>query len=194
MITYPRTDSRYLPEDYMANVKQIVSDLSQSNSDLANWAKDALKNDRLTFQKRIFNNAKVSDHFAIIPTGRVVKIDEPAAKLYDMILKRFLAVFFPHAEFEVTKRLTTIDHGTEKDTFRTDGKILVTPGWLSVYGRKPGVGAGKDELCIVQDGEDAEAIKIEMVEKETNPPARYTESTLLSALSLIHISEPTRPY
>lgn len=182
MITYPRTDSRYLPEDYMANVKQIVADLAQSTSDLADWAKDALKNDRLQFHKRIFDNAKVSDHFAIIPTGRVVRLDDATAKLYDMIVKRFLAVFFPHAEFEVTKRLTTIDHGTEKDTFRTDGKILVVPGWLSVYGRKPGVGAGKDELCMVQEGEDAKAVHIEMQEKETNPPARYTESTLLSAM------------
>jgi DNA topoisomerase-3 len=182
MITYPRTDSRYLPEDYMANVKEIVTELAGSTSDLANWAQDALDNDRLQFQKRIFNNAKVSDHFAIIPTGRVVKIDEPVSKLYDMIVKRFLAVFFPHAEFEVTKRLTTIDHGSEKDTFRTDGKILITPGWLSVYGRKPGVAAGKDELCAVQEGEDAQAIEITMEEKETNPPARYTESTLLSAM------------
>jgi len=182
MITYPRTDSRYLPEDYMPNVKEIVTELAGSTSDLANWAQDALDNDRLQFQKRIFNNAKVSDHFAIIPTGRVVKIDEPVSKLYDMIVKRFLAVFFPHAEFEVTKRLTTINHGSEKDTFRTDGKILITPGWLSVYGRKPGVAAGKDELCAVQEGEDAKAIEITMEEKETNPPARYTESTLLSAM------------
>ena len=182
MITYPRTDSRYLPEDYLANVKQIVTDLSQSNSDLADWAKDALQNDRIQFQKRIFNNAKVSDHFAIIPTGRVVKLDDAAAKLYDMIVKRFLAVFFPHAEFEVTKRLTTIDHGTEKDVFRTDGKILVTPGWLAVYGRRPGVGAGKDELCAVEEGEEAETLEIELLEKETNPPARFTESTLLSAM------------
>ena len=182
MITYPRTDSRYLPEDYMANVKEIVTDLAGSSSDLANWAQDALDNDRLQFQKRIFNNAKVSDHFAIIPTGRVVKIDEPVSKLYDMIVKRFLAVFFPHAEFEVTKRLTTIDHGAEKDTFRTDGKILITPGWLSVHGRKPGVAAGKDELCALREGEDAQALEITMEEKETNPPARYTESTLLSAM------------
>ena len=182
MITYPRTDSRYLPEDYMPNVKEVVAELAKSTSDLADWAKDAIKNDRIQFQKRIFNDKKVSDHFAIIPTGRVVKLDEPAAKLYDMIVKRFLAVFFPHAEFEVTKRFTTIDHGSEKDTFRTDGKILVTPGWLSVYGRKPGVGAGKDELCVVQEGEDAKAIEVEMLEKETNPPARFTESTLLSAM------------
>ncbi len=182
MITYPRTDSRYLPEDYLANVKQIVKDLANSSSDLADWAKDALTNNRLTFQKRIFNNAKVSDHFGIIPAGRVVRLDEEAAKLYDMIVKRLLAVFFPHAEFEVTKRLTTIDHGNEQDLFRTDGKILVTPGWLAVYGRRPGVGSGKDELCRVEEGEDAKALEIELLEKETNPPARYTESTLLSAM------------
>ncbi|MEN8694249.1 MAG: DNA topoisomerase III [Akkermansiaceae bacterium] len=182
MITYPRTDSRYLPEDYLPNVKEIVGELAQSSSGLAEWAQDAIKNDRLKFQKRVFNNAKVSDHFAIIPTGRVVKLDEPAQKLYDMIAKRFLAVFFPHAEFEVTQRITTIDHGSEKDTFRTDGKILVTPGWLGVYGRRPGVGAGKDELCVVQEGEDAKALEVEMLEKETNPPARFTESTLLSAM------------
>ena len=182
MITYPRTDSRYLPEDYLANVKTIVRDLANSTSDLADWAKDAIKNDRIKFQKRIFDNAKVSDHFAIIPTGRVVKLDDAAAKLYDMIVKRFLAVFFPHAEFEVTKRITTIDHGSEKDTFRTDGKILITPGWLGVYGRKPGLAAGKDDLVAVNDGEDAKAIEVIMEEKETNPPARFTESTLLSAM------------
>ena len=155
MVTYPRTDSRYLPEDYLPNVKEVVADLAKSNSDLAEWAQDAIKNDRLQFQKRIFNNAKVSDHFAIIPTGRVVKINDAESKLYDMIVKRFLAVFFPHAEFEITKRLTTIDHGQEKDTFRTDGKILVTPGWLGVYGRKVGVASGKDELVPVIEGEKA---------------------------------------
>ncbi|MDA7672373.1 DNA topoisomerase III [Akkermansiaceae bacterium] len=182
MVTYPRTDSRYLPEDYLPNVKQVVEELANSSSDLAPWAKDAIKNDRIKFQKRVFDTTKVSDHFAIIPTGRVVKLNEQESKLYDMIVKRFLAVFFPHAEFEVTKRTTTIDHGSEKDSFRTDGKILVTPGWLAVYGRKPGVGAGKDELCVVQEGENAKAVEIEMLEKETNPPARYTESTLLSAM------------
>lgn len=182
MVTYPRTDSRYLPEDYLPQVKEIVGQIAQSASPLSNWARHALDQDLLKLQKRIFDNKKVSDHFAIIPTGRVVKLDDAAAKLYDMILKRFLAVFFPHAEFEVTKRLTTITTGQEKDCFRTDGKILVTPGWLAVYGRKPGVGAGKDDLCVVQTDENAQALAIELLEKETKPPARYTESTLLSAM------------
>ncbi|MEM7144052.1 MAG: DNA topoisomerase III [Verrucomicrobiota bacterium] len=182
MLTYPRTDSRYLPEDYLSNVVQTTKDLADSGHPVAQWAADSIKNDRVQFQKRIFNNAKVSDHFAIIPTGRVVKLSDAEAKLYDMVVKRFIAVFFPHAEFEVTKRLTVVDHGTEKDTFRTDGKILVTPGWLAVYGRTPGVAAGKDELVPAEENESAKVDDIEVEEKETNPPARYTESTLLSAM------------
>ncbi|MEO1843986.1 MAG: DNA topoisomerase [Akkermansiaceae bacterium] len=182
MVTYPRTDSRYLPEDYLQNVIQTTKELAASNLLVAKWAADSIENDRVKFQKRIFNNAKVSDHFAIIPTGRVVKLKDAEEKLYDMIVKRFLAVFFPHAEFEVTKRLTTIDHGAEKDTFRTDGKILVTPGWLEVYGRTVGVASGKDELVPVTEGEDARLEHIEVEHKETKPPARYSESTLLSAM------------
>ncbi|MEM8953144.1 MAG: DNA topoisomerase III, partial [Verrucomicrobiota bacterium] len=182
MLTYPRTDSRYLPEDYIGNVIQTTKDLAASDLPVSKWAADSIKNDRIQFQKRIFNNAKVSDHFAIIPTGRTVKLSDGEAKLFDMVVKRFIAVFFPHAEFEVTKRLTVINHGTEKDTFRTDGKILVTPGWLAVYGRSPGVAAGKDELVPAEEDEPAKVEEIEVEEKETNPPARYTESTLLSAM------------
>lgn len=182
MITYPRTDSRYLPEDYLGSVKQTIRDLAKSDLPVAKWAADAIENDRVQFQKRIFNNAKVSDHFAIIPTGRVVKLKDAEEKLYDMVVKRFIAVFFPHAEFEVTKRLTTIDHGGAEDVFRTDGKVLVTPGWLAVYGRRPGVAGGKDELVAVTEGEKAAVDSIEVEHKETSPPARYTESTLLSAM------------
>lgn len=183
MITYPRTDSRYLPEDYVQNVIETTRQLAGSSHPVAKWAEYSLNNNRIQFQKRIFNNAKVSDHFAIIPTGRVVKLaKEQEEKVYDMILKRFIAVFFPHAEFEVTKRITTIDHGAEQDQFRTDGKILVVPGWLSVYGRKPGAGAGKDELVAVNAGEAASVEDVRIEDKQTLPPARYTESTLLSAM------------
>lgn len=182
MLTYPRTDSRYLPEDYLGRVHETMRELANSDHPVGKWAADAIENDRLQFNKRIFNNAKVSDHFAIIPTGRVVKLNEQESKIYDMVLKRFIAVFFPHAEFEVTKRLTTIDHGEEKDTFLTNGKTLTEPGWLAVYGRVAGVATSKDELVAVDEGERATTLEIEVEDKATNPPARYTESTLLAAM------------
>lgn len=182
MLTYPRTDSRYLPEDYMAKVIETTRELAQSDHPIAKWAAESLENDRINFNKRVFNTAKVSDHFAIIPTGRVVKLSDAEEKLYDMVVKRFIAVFFPHAEFEVTKRLTTINHGSEADTFLTNGKTLTNPGWMSVYGRVAGVAAEKDELVAVSQGEDAQVESIEVEDKETKPPARYTESTLLSAM------------
>ncbi len=182
MLTYPRTDSRYLPEDYLSKVVETTRELAGSGHPAARWAAQSLEKDYIQFQKRIFNNAKVSDHFAIIPTGRQVKLRDAEQKLYDMVLRRFIAVFFPHAEFELTERLTTIDHGVEQDRFRTTGKVLVEPGWLAVYGRGKGVGAGKDELVAVTPGEDAEALEVVVEDKETKPPARYTESTLLSAM------------
>lgn len=182
MLTYPRTDSRYLPEDYMNKVHETMRELASSGHPVAKWAAKAIEEDRISFNKRIFNNAKVSDHFAIIPTGRVVKLNEQESKLYEMVVKRFIAVFFPHAEFEVTKRLTTIHHGDEKDTFLTNGKTLTEPGWLAVYGRVAGVATSKDELVGVSDGETAQIEAIAVEDKTTNPPARYTESTLLAAM------------
>ena len=182
MLTYPRTDSRYLPEDYVSKVVQTTKEFANSDHPLAKYAKESIQKNQIRFNKRIFNNAKVSDHFAIIPTGRRVKLNDAEAKVYDMVLKRFLAVFFPAAEFELTTRLTTIDHQSEVDTFRTTGKVLVNPGWLSVYGREKGVAASKDELVPVTQNEEATVENLEQLSKQTNPPARYTESTLLSAM------------
>jgi DNA topoisomerase-3 len=183
MLTYPRTDSRYLPEDYVSKVIETTQELAKSGHAVAQWAADSIANNRIGFNKRVFNTAKVSDHFAIIPTGRVVKLSDQEAKLYDMVVKRFIAVFFPHAEFEVTKRLTTINHGgDESDTFLTNGKTLVEPGYLAVYGRTAGVAAEKDELVSITRGEDALVDSILVEDKETKPPARYSESTLLAAM------------
>lgn len=182
MLTYPRTDSRYLPEDYLARVKETTRELANSGHPVAKWAGESLEKDYIQFQKRVFNNAKVSDHFAIIPTGRIVKLKDDEQKLYDMVLKRFIATFFPQAEFELTNRLTTIDHGDVEDTFRTHGKTLIVPGWLAVYGRVAGVAASKDELVRVSSGESAKVEAICIEEKQTNPPARFTEATLLSAM------------
>ena len=196
VITYPRTDSRYLPEDYTANVRETMKDIADSDLEVARYAKAVLaggnsngsaengatNGPRLHKSRRIFDNKKVSDHFAIIPTGKIAKLSDTEQKVYDMIVKRFIAVFYPSAEFEQTTRLTRISHPSVTDTFKTEGRILVKPGWLEVYGRRPGVAAGKDELAPVTGGESAKVEHIEVVAEETKPPARFTESTLLSAM------------
>ena len=185
ILTYPRTDSKYLPEDYVDTVKETVANLAAGaasdglNAELKSCAQWIIKNDRVGPTKRVFNTKKVSDHFAIIPTGKLPpKLDDGAMKIYQLVLRRFLAIFYPSAEFEVTKRITRIGD----DAFRTDGKVLVVPGYLEVYGRKPGVAAEKDELTQATNGEAATATEIETREKETRPPARFTDSTLLSAM------------
>lgn len=183
MLTYPRTDSRYLPEDYVATVSNTIDAIGKDYPELAPFAKDIQTNKRLIPTKRVFNNDKISDHFAIIPTGRFVKLSEPEQKLFDLVTKRFLAVFFPSAVFENTRRETTISHTAGiADTFLTTGKVLVEPGWLAVYGRQVGVAAGKDELCGVSEGETASLEDITVKHEETKPPARYNEATLLSAM------------
>src|SRR5258708_14654232 len=99
----------------------------------APFAEQSEKNGRVRPNKRIFNNAKVSDHFAIIPTTEPPKgLSEPEQKLYDMVTRRFLAVFYPAAEFLETTRVTRV----EGEPFKTAGKVLVTPGWLTAYGRE----------------------------------------------------------
>jgi DNA topoisomerase-3 len=182
MLTYPRTDSRYLPEDYTQEVKSAIGAVAKDHAPLAPYAKHILDKNLMIPTKRVFNNAKISDHFAIIPTGRFVKLSDDEAKLFDLVCKRFLSVFYPSAVFENTRRLTAIDHGSETDTFLTTGKVLVEPGFLAVYGRQVGVAAGKDELCPVNEGETATVDHVEVKEDETRPPARFNEATLLSAM------------
>lgn len=182
MLTYPRTDSRYLPEDYLGQVHGTVGSIAEQGGELGKHAQHAIAEKLIVPSKRVFNNAKISDHFAIIPTGRFVKLDEAAAKIFELVTKRFLAVFYPHAEFLNTRRITRIENPGVTDAFLTTGKILVTPGWLAVYGRTPGVAAGKDELCSVSEGESAQVTHIEVKHDETKPPARFNEATLLSAM------------
>ncbi len=186
LLTYPRTDSKCLPEDYINTVKETVQGFAKSKPNAAlsqtliGCSKWIIDNDRIGPTKRIFNTAKVSDHFAIIPTGKLppAKVDEAAAKLFQLVMQRFLGIFYPHAEFEITRRITRI----EKDSFRTDGRILVVPGYLEVYGRTAGAAQDKDELVYVSDGEAAENVGVELKVNETKPPARFNDSTLLSAM------------
>jgi DNA topoisomerase III len=176
VLTYPRTDSRALPEDYLETVKTTMAMLADTN--YRTPAETILKNGWVRPNKRIFNNAKVSDHFAIIPTLVAPKaLSEPEQKLYDLVTKRFLAIFYPAAEFLVTTRITRV----ESEPFKSEGKVMVNAGWLAVYGKE----ADSDEtpnLVPVKPGETVKTEKIEVEANVTKPPARYSEATLLGAM------------
>ena len=182
VLTYPRTDSRALPEDYLATVKETFGMLAKEDlpgplRELSAHAKKGLKEGYVKPIKRVFDNAKVSDHFAIIPTLQAPKsLTDIELKLYDMVVKRFLAVFYPSAEFMVTTRISSV--GERK--FQTNGKVLVNAGWLAVYGKE-----AQDEdanLVAVVPGEQVRTESVDVNALKTKPPARYTEATLLSAM------------
>ncbi|CAG9182376.1 DNA topoisomerase III [Cupriavidus respiraculi] len=177
VLTYPRTDSRALPEDYLGTVKDTMEMLADSSPNYLPHAKKVLNNGWVKPNKRIFDNSKISDHFAIIPTLQAPKnLSEPEQKLYDLVVRRFLAVFFPAAEFQVTTRVTEV----AGHHFKTEGKVLVNPGWLVIYGRE----AQGDEanLVAVAKDEKVKTDKVESVGLTTKPPARYNEASLLSAM------------
>ena len=186
VLTYPRTDSKALPEDYVDVVKQTMKMISTENMPgplraLAQHAKTAIKEGYVKPNKRIFDNAKVSDHFAIIPTLQAPRsLSEIEAKLYDMVVKRFLAVFFPPAEFMVTTRISTVANEGQEHKFQTNGKVMVKPGWLAVYGRE--VQEDDANLVAVASGEIVRTESVDVNPLKTKPPARYTEATLLSAM------------
>ncbi len=189
-LTYPRTDSRALPEDYLPVVKQTFEMLADSGMrHLAPYALTALNNNYIRPNKRIFDNAKVSDHFAIIPTLQAPSgLSEAEQKLYDLVVRRFMAVFYPSAEYLVTTRISTVaSAGVEAGhNFKTEGKVLVKPGWLAIYG-KEAEDENTDEkdsktLVPVKPGERVHVDTVDAKGLKTRPPARYSEATLLGAM------------
>ncbi|MFP5398063.1 MAG: DNA topoisomerase III [Gammaproteobacteria bacterium] len=186
VLTYPRTDSRHLPEDYLAVVKKTFETIADEDlpgplRELSKHARVALREGYVKPGKRVFDNAKVSDHFAIIPTLQAPKaLSEAEAKLYDLVVKRFLAVFYPSAEYLVTTRTSTVARDGRSYAFQTNGKVLVKPGWLAVYGKE----AQEEDanLVPVAPGEVVRTESVDVVALKTRPPARYTEATLLSAM------------
>ena len=175
-LTYPRTDSKHLPEDYMATVKTTLDALGDEPG-FGPFAKEIIKGKWIKPNKRIFDNSKISDHFAIIPTPQPPKsLNEVQQKIYDLVVRRFMSVFFPPAEYLVTTRITEV----ASHKFKTEGKILVKPGWLGIY--------GKDEqqesanLPAVAKGEHPPVNAVNPIGLATRPPARYSEATLLSAM------------
>jgi DNA topoisomerase-3 len=218
-LTYPRTDSRNLPEDYVPVVKSTFEMLADSGMrHLAPHAATAIKGNYVKATKRVFDNAKVSDHFAIIPTLQAPSgLSEAEQKIYDLVVRRFMAVFFPSAEYQVTTRITTVatptaaapgrpkqgtapSGGSEahevasvgaitSHNFKTEGKVLVKPGWLAIYGKEAAeeVLDAKDgdkgqNLVPVQPNEKVHGNPVDPKGLKTKPPARYSEATLLGAM------------
>ena len=186
VVTYPRTDSRALPQDYLSTVRSVMEMLTGGRAhkpagvlaSYAPFAAQVLKEGWVRTNKRIFDDAKVSDHFAIIPTLAAPRqFNEAETKLYDMVVKRFLAVFFPAAEFMVTTRITRV----QGEPYRTDGRVMNKPGWLAVYGRESQT---RDESVSLPplDGPNVRVKRVELHGTQTRPPARFTEATLLSAM------------
>ncbi|MBL8429399.1 MAG: DNA topoisomerase III, partial [Dechloromonas sp.] len=188
VLTYPRTDSRCLPEDYLATVKETMTMLTGQGAGKGHdevllaryspFAHQILARNWVLPNKRIFNNAKISDHFAIIPTPQAPKsLNELEQKLYDFVVKRFLSVFFPAAEYMVTTRITRV----EGHPFKTEGKVLVNPGWLAVHG-KEGQDGDDGNLVAVDAKEKVKTEEVTVKANATKPPPRYSEATLLSAM------------
>jgi len=186
-LTYPRTDSRALPEDYLPVARNTFGMLATSGMrHLAPYAQQALDDNYVRPSKRIFDNSKVSDHFAIIPTTQAPSgLSDAEQKLYDLVVRRFMAVFFPSAEYMVTTRISqVVGH-----SFKTEGKVLVKPGWLAIYGKEAAneVEDGKagdkgQPLVAVKPGEMTHTEFAEVKSLKTKPPARYSEATLLGAM------------
>lgn len=186
-LTYPRTDSRHLPQDYVKVVHDTMGMLADSGmGHLAPFAAQAVKEGYVKPIKRVFDDSKVSDHFAIIPTLQAPSgLSDAEQKLYDLVVRRFLAVFFPSAEYLVTTRISqAVGHH-----FKTEGKVLVKPGWLAIYGKEAAAevedakeGDKGQNLVPVKPGEMVRAESVEAKGLKTRPPARYSEATLLGAM------------
>ena len=193
-LTYPRTDSRHLPEDYLSVAHQTFAMLAASPMrHLAPHAQTAIDKSYIKPSRRIFDNSKVSDHFAIIPTLQAPgQLSDAEQKLYDLVVRRFMAVFYPSAEFMVTTRVSVVsvpEPGSGdriSHHFRSDGKVLVRPGWLAIYGKEAAAEQddGKDgkSLVPVKPGEMVRTEHAEAKSLKTRPPARYSEATLLGAM------------
>lgn len=188
-LTYPRTNSRYLPSDMVAEIKPTAEFVGH-NSEYTKGAEYVIGLDLLPLA-RVVNDEKVTDHHAIIPTRSEHNLDKMGAddrRIYDMVTRRFLAVFHPEAVFENTRVETTV--GEQGHIFRTRGKLLIVPGWRGVYDEVAAETRPKGEedegvdqqLPKLEDGETVDTNEIAAERKETKPPRRYSDASLLGAM------------
>ena len=187
-LTYPRTNSRYITGDMVADIKPIASLVGQRKEYSA--AAEYVQGLDVLPLGRVVNDAKVTDHHAIIPTRAeashpVDKFNDDDKRIYDLVVRRFLAVFHPEAVFENTRIETTV----AEHIFRTRGKVMLVPGWRGVYGEEADAERPEDEdegreqrLPKLERDETSSVEKVASEEKETKPPRRYSEGALLAAM------------
>ncbi len=180
VLTYPRTDSKFLPGDYIGIATRTVAAVRDALPEFAAAAEDILQQKRIHPSKRVFDSSKVSDHFAIIPTGRMVNLTGDAQKIFTLVVQRFLGVFMPNAEYEDTERTTIVTTPGAIDHFHSHGRVLRQAGWRALYSNSSK--SRKDELAPVATGETVKAARVEALQDQTKPPAAYTEATLLTAM------------
>jgi len=184
-LTYPRTSSRFLTGDMVAEIKPTAEMVGRGPQYTA-AAKYVVGLDSLPLG-RVVNDAKVQDHHAIIPTNSehdLSKMGSDEVKVYDLVAKRFLAIFHPEAVFERTRVETTV----REQVFRTSGRRLVEAGWRSVYGelaendRNEDDSGGDQLLPRLEQGEGVQTESVELMRKETQPPRRFSDASLLGAM------------
>lgn len=178
LITYPRTDSQHLPLDMRAKMSGIIKNMSEE--DYGYYTKYLLGLPKLPMGKRIFDDAKVSDHHAIIPTGKQINLNSLSANernVYDMIVRKFLAAFYPPYVYDVTKIVTE----TMGESFLTQGNAVVDLGFRVLYSSDKNA---EDEALLpdVNEGEQFTVVDSELIKKKTEPPKPYSEGELLSAM------------
>ncbi|MBA3421497.1 MAG: DNA topoisomerase 3 [Thermoleophilaceae bacterium] len=189
-ITYPRTSSRFLTGDLVGEIRPTAELVGRDAPEYAAGARYVAGLEKLPLG-RVVNDAKVEDHHAIIPTRSehdVGRMGEDERRVYDLVAKRFLAIFHPEAVYERTRVETTV---AAQHVFRTSGRVMLEAGWRSVYGeeaRGPGEGSSDDDtggdqlLPRLDHGESVETRSVEFLRKETQPPRRYSEASLLAAM------------
>jgi DNA topoisomerase III len=185
-LTYPRTNSRYLTGDMVPEIKP-TAELVGRNSQYRAGADYVTALDLLPLG-RVVNDAKVTDHHAIIPTRsehNLEKMNADDRRVYDLVARRFLAVFHPEAIFENTRVETTVS----EHVFRTRGKLLIEAGWRAVYGEDPDATdrreddeGAEQQLPKLDEGERVDTREVSSTEKETQPPRRYSDASLLAAM------------
>ena len=182
VLTYPRTDCRYLPESQHAEVAQVFSAITQTNGQYAPLIKDADP----AYRSRAWNDKKIAAHHAIIPTAKVIGLDRmngDELRLFRLVCLRYIAQFYPDYEY----LQTTIEVAVSEEYFRATGRISKTLGWRCVLGKdkSDNQDEGSPTLPQVNEGMAASVLKTSIESKQTRPPARFTEGTLIVAMKSV---------